>query len=86
MKIITISQRRNDTLQKTNIVSKTLQQAGICTIVKLCVTRIQDQFDDFGRKAKMLVSVGYAETRVRKRRRKLIKRDGPGVEFNRAKD
>ena len=51
----------NDILQKTNIVSKALQQAGIeiCTVVKLYdslfsyFTQIQDQFDDFERKTKM---------------------------------
>jgi len=62
----------NDILQKANIVSKTLQQAGIeiCTIVKLYdsliayFTEIRDHFDDFESKAKMLVSVGYAEARA----------------------
>ncbi len=51
-------------------------------------TQIRDQFDDFERKAKMLVNVDYAEERVRKRSRKVSTHDGPAVEteFSSAKD
>ena len=46
------------------------------------------QFDDFERKAKMLVNVDYAEERVRKRSRKVSTHDGPAVEteFSSARD
>ena len=46
------------------------------------------QFDDFERKAKILVNVDHAEERVRKRSRKVSTHDGPAVEteFSSARD
>jgi len=67
----------NDVLQKINLVSKALQEAGIkiCTVVKLYNSlltnfrEIRDQFDDYEEKAKRLVPEGsdYAQSGARKR-------------------